>query len=109
MIDITGVDPVKFVKTVYALSKPQGLGLLHYQPGELSDEDARRCIVGEGDDARISMDYVRGRACKMTAWHENGRLVIRDKWFDHTDEQLHALLDAVGLDGVALLAQRKAA
>jgi hypothetical protein len=32
-IDITGVDMVEFVKKVYELSLPQGMGFLHYQEG----------------------------------------------------------------------------
>jgi hypothetical protein len=30
MIDITGVDLVKFAQKVYALSVPRGLGFLHH-------------------------------------------------------------------------------
>lgn len=92
MIDITGTDLVKFAQEVYALSQPQGLGIVHYRAGELDAETARRLVdEGKGRIA-LSMDYVRGRACKMTVYKQDGRLEIRERWFDHSDEQLTELL-----------------
>ena len=44
MIDITGVDLRKFVQMVYALSRPLGLGYLHYTPMPLSEEEINRAI-----------------------------------------------------------------
>lgn len=97
-IDITGIDLKEFVKEVYALSKPQGMGILHYQEGELSDTDAQEIIEKFKNSERIaiSMDYVRGRACKMTVWKENGKLLIVDNWYDHSDLQFEALLKKFG-------------
>ena len=46
MIDITEIDLVEFVKRVYDLSKPQGLGFLHYEAGQLSTDEAKK-IVGK--------------------------------------------------------------
>ena len=97
MIDITGVDLIKFVKKAYELSKPLGLGLLHYTPEPLSDEEAKECII----KGEVGMDYVKGRSCKMRARFDDGRLLIRDKWFDHTDVQLTELLDHVGIQHIA--------
>jgi hypothetical protein len=37
MIDISGIDLVKFAQAVYELSKPQGLGFLHFSPGPLEE------------------------------------------------------------------------
>ena len=96
MIDITGVDLRKFVQEVYARSSPQGLGMLHYQDGGLPDAEADAIIARSKDDKRIavSMDYVRGRSCKMVVFRHGDKLEIRDAWFDHTDAALNALLQA---------------
>lgn len=94
MIDVTSVDMMKFVQKVYELSQPQGMGMIHYQPGGLSDEEVKSFIQPDGT---VSMDYVKGRACKMHTRKDEGRLVIGDKWYDHTDEQLAELLESVGL------------
>ena len=91
MIDITGIDLIEFVKKTYELSSPQGLGFLHAKDGGLTDEEAKSFINKKGDIA-ISMDYVHGRACKMNVLRKEGRLEIRDTWYDHTDSQLNKLL-----------------
>lgn len=97
MIDITGVDLVKFVKNVYDLSRPVGMGFLHFTPGPLSDDDAQRCIMPAGGSLVVSMDYVHGRGCKMSVWRKLNRLEIDDAWYDHTDAQLQELLAHVGV------------
>ncbi len=98
MIDITSVDLKKFVKEVYALSAPAGLGFLHFKPGELSDEDAQ-AVIDRGDDRiAASMDYVNGRGCKMTVFRNpHGKLEIGDSWFDHSPHQLDDLLERCGI------------
>lgn len=96
MIDITGVDLVKFVQKVYELSVPQGLGRSHFTPEPLTKEEAKRLINENAGpyDCVVDMDYIRGRACKMNVWKEGGRFYIRDSWYDHTDEQLYELLNS---------------
>jgi hypothetical protein len=98
MIDITGVDLPKFIKEVYALSVPAGLGFMHFRA--LTDDEAQRIIDREGDNGRIaaSMDYVNGRQCKMTIFRKlNGKLEINDSWSDHTSSQLDELLRRCGV------------
>lgn len=96
-IDITGVDPIKFIKEVYNLSVPQGLGFLHFEQGELTDDESRELLkVCEKDKQfYLYMDYIKGRACKMTVFRKEDKLFIRIPWFDHTDIQLKNLLKAV--------------
>ena len=103
-IEITGVDMPKFVKKVYDLSTPQGLGMLHYTPEPLSDEIAEK-IAKDGDHSdmgfpshktegvALRMDYVQGRACKMTVLRKDNKLYIPNTWYDHTDAQLKELLE----------------
>jgi hypothetical protein len=101
MIDLTNVDMVKFVQKVYDLSQPQGMGMMHFVAGPLSEEDAKRYIDTDG---HVSMDYVSGRACKMHTRIQDGRMVMNDRWYDHSDEQLAELLAHLGItatDGTA--------
>ena len=108
-VEITGVDMKKFVKKVYDLSQPQGLGMLHFTPEPMSDELAEQ-IVGIGDHndmgfpshktdgIALRMDYVGGRACKMTVHQKEGKLFIPKAWYDHTDSQLKKLLEHCGIN-----------
>lgn len=93
MIDITGVKLIEFAKKVYEFSVPQGMGILHFNPAPLTDEEADRCVALEGRSA-LSMDYVNGRACKMHVRREKeGKLTISDTWYDHTDRIFEQLLN----------------
>ena len=100
MIEITGTDLTKFAQEVYDLSKPQGLGFPHFTPAPLSDDDAVKLRGMEKPDGAIalSMDYVHGRACKMTVWREDGKLYIRDTWYDHGPSLLRELLKRIGVE-----------
>jgi len=100
-IEITGVNLKTLVKIAYGLSQPQGLGHFHYQKGDLSDEDIEAIVKGGEEDLEfiaVSMDYVKGRAVKLTVRRDDGRLSIPNKWFDHTDAQLRDLLTLCGFD-----------
>ena len=94
MIDVTNVNMVEFVKKAYELSRPQGMGMMHFKPGPLSDAAAQELIQ---EDGTASMDYVLGRACKMHVHNRDGRLMINDSWFDHSDAQFDELLEHVGI------------
>ena len=99
-IDVTGIDLVKFVQAVYRISKPQGMGILHYKAGELSEEDAKAIVKRDetSSTCALSMDYVHGRACKMGVRREpDNRLSISDRWYDHTSQDLQDLLGELGI------------
>lgn len=93
-IEITGCNLIALVKKAYALSRPQGLGHLHYREGELSDEQAQQIINTPGG---IDMDYVHGRAVKFWVKYEGDRMFVPKRWYDHTDAQLRELLTSVGI------------
>ena len=97
MIDITGVDLIAFVKGVYGLSRPQGLGFLHFEDGGLSDEEAQNIVRVDDPRMPVHMDYVKGRACKMRVYKEGDKLYIYDSWHDHSPDQLRALLEGLGV------------
>ncbi len=101
-IDVTNVNHVEFIKEVYNLSSPQGMGFLHYQSEALTDEEAKEILkVWEYDrQFFLHMDYVRGRACKMTIFRGKSKLFIQTPWYDHDDSQLKELLKRVLLNQV---------
>lgn len=97
-IDITGVDLRTLIKSAYAHSQPQGLGMLHYEPGELEDEMVD-LILERGNDRRpVDLDYVKGRSLKFTVFKENDRLYVRSYWYDHSPSQLKSVLQDAGVD-----------
>lgn len=93
-IEITGCDLIALVKKAYALSRPQGLGFMHFREGELSDEEAKSIV---NNPRGISLDYVHGRAVKFWIKYEGDRMFVPKSWYDHTDEQLRELLTSVGV------------
>ena len=96
-LDVTFVDPIKFIKKVYDLSISQGLGFLHFEEGGLTNLEAQKILdIWEKDKQfYLSMDYIKGRACKMIVFREGNKLFIRVPWYDHTDRQLKILLKSV--------------
>jgi len=97
MIDITDVNLVEFAQKVYELSSPQGMGFLHYTDKPLTKEEAQSLIDEHGHWA-LNMDYVKGRACKMTVGRKDGRLLISNSWYDHTDRIFQQLLNHFGIE-----------
>jgi len=94
------VDMRLLIKTVYDLSKPQGLGFMHYNENDaLTDEECDKIIDTFKDDKRLalSLDYLKGRSCKfhVNRIKDSDELEIYDKWYDHNDEQLATLLQKI--------------
>lgn len=93
-IDISNVDLKQFVKDVYELSSPQGFGFLHFKQEGLTDEEIDDILLNSSSRKNtIYMDYIHGRACKMTIFEKNGKRLIYTPWYDHTDDQLKELLN----------------
>ena len=91
MIEVTGIDLKQFAKDVYDLSVPQGLGFLRFEKGGLQDDVAEKLVFRE-PLYPLNMDYVHGRACKMTVRKDGEKLFIDNTWYDHTDDQFKELL-----------------
>lgn len=102
MIDLTGVNLVLLVQQAYVLSQPRGLGFLHHVAGDvLSDHDAAALIAESGSRSiAVNLDYVKGRGCKLVVFRRGDRLEMNDAWYDHTAEQLAALLKVVKPEAV---------
>lgn len=92
MIDVTDLNLRKLVANAYNLSVPVGLGFLHATDQPLSEGEIDSLIREESRNI-VSMDYVNGRQCKFNVVKENDKLMISDKWYDHTDSQLETLLE----------------
>ena len=81
----------KVIAKAFDLSNPQGMGFLHFKPGGIP-EDVLNGILARADESEnpyrkdISLDYVQGRAVKLSIrydegsqqWHLEG-----DSWYDH--------------------------
>jgi len=101
-IDVTGVDIKELIKKAYELSKPQGLGFLHYTPGELTEEEVNDILAKSVSNSRynkgLHLDYVKGRSLKFHMFQEeDDRVYIYSPWYDHSDAQLKELLDHFGI------------
>ena len=94
MIEVTGSKLTDIAKAAYDLSYPMGMGFLHYEEGSLTDEEAEYLIT-DGKNIPLSMDYVKGRACKLTVFKDGDKLYIDESWYDHSDEQLQNLLSRI--------------
>lgn len=81
------------IKAAYDLSRPVGMGFMHYQPGGLTDEEAQSLVQPNG---RVRMDYVKGRCCKFKINDKGTHLEIFDPWHDHSAEDLEELLRRIG-------------
>jgi hypothetical protein len=81
-IEVTGVPLEALVRAAYRPSRPQGLGFINYQDGDLTDAEVAE-IIGRGNEhTPISMDYVKGRSCKFHVRRDGERLFIGTSWYD---------------------------
>ena len=67
LIDITGVPKQYIIEAAYRESRPMGMGYLHFQEGEISKGHLEMILEME-DRNGIHMDYVSGRAVKLTIY-----------------------------------------
>ena len=98
LFDESKLDAV--IRAAYDLSRPQGLGFLQATQGPL-DEEALTDIKALGSSQYAAgMDYVRGRAVKLTVRRDGDKLYIdADQWLDHSMSDLQELAARAGLDG----------
>lgn len=98
-INVTGVSLRAFVTAAFDLSPNPRLQHLGLAPRQISEELLDRIQADfdegaqEGRLRALHLDYVDGRGCKMSMWRDDdGQLYIRDTWYDHTEQDLAALL-----------------
>lgn len=61
MIDISKLDKADVLRVLYNNARPQGMGYLHFVPGDMSKEEAR-LIIKSG---QTYFDYLKGRVMKV--------------------------------------------
>lgn len=89
-----------FIRKAYAMSKPQGMGFLHFEEGELSDADLLN-IMEHAQCGSIHLDYVKGRSVKLFLQRDKGSKDYSfgyfqpDPWYDHSMEQFEELLQVL--------------
>jgi hypothetical protein len=92
------ISLVKVLQAAYDLSIPAGMGVFHFKPGPLSDNEASEIIAMSMTDGGINFDYIKGRGLKLFIRKEtDGSFSIGDAWYDHTDAQLKNLLKVLGV------------
>lgn len=67
MIDITGLNKAEVLAALYNNSKPQGLGFLHYDPSDMTVEQAEEILKQTTD-----LDYLKGRVMKVNLSSDTG-------------------------------------
>ena len=91
----------KLVQTIYDLSKPQGMGFLHFTAEPMTDEQAEAIVksASKSTGSALYLDYVPGRACKMSVHRDDEGLYINGpSWYDHGEHALKELCRRAGLD-----------
>jgi hypothetical protein len=70
-VDIKGLDKVKVLQALYNAKAPMGMGMLHYNPEPMADDEAKRVIeyhtfpADESGPESCYFDYVAGRPLKV--------------------------------------------
>ena len=59
-IDISGLEKSAVLQALYNNAIPLGMGVVHYIPGELSDEQAKNIL-----EKTCNFDYLHGRVLKV--------------------------------------------
>jgi hypothetical protein len=97
-LDVSGASLTELIKAAYALSVPRGLGFLHAEEGELSDAEAS--ALANFRPTGVSLDYVKGRACKFHVIVRGGKHYTPARWYDHNAEDTERLLKRLGLERI---------
>lgn len=59
-VDGNAIDRVEALRALYAASKPQGMGFIHFRPGGLTRQEAEQALSESS-----YIDYLRGRVIKV--------------------------------------------
>jgi hypothetical protein len=60
MISIVEMDKAEVLAALYNRAKPQGMGFLHYEPKDMSTDEAAEILAGQQ-----RFDYLKGRVMKV--------------------------------------------
>ena len=59
-MNIKGLSKPKILAALYNNSKPQGMGILHFDPKPMTEEEAANLL-----ESRTYFDYLKGRVMKI--------------------------------------------
>ncbi len=65
MVDISGLKPTAVLMALYDRAKPQGLGMLHFDPMPMTEEEATDLLARWPSGEKPYFDYVHGRVMKV--------------------------------------------
>jgi hypothetical protein len=66
MIDIKGKSKADVLAALYNASKPQGMGILHFNPTPWSEQDAQTFLDANWTPGTpLRFDYLKGRVMKV--------------------------------------------
>lgn len=72
MIDLTGLDKAAVLAALYNGSRPLGMGRLHFDPADMTIEEARALLADPEPTSdigfsrkRMDFDYLKGRVMKV--------------------------------------------
>ena len=84
------------VRAAYDLSRPQGMGYLHFDEKPMTKGQAEQVIASSQRGNRVSLDYVSGRAVKLSIFRDDAGWFLEDngRWFDHSASAWVSLKDA---------------
>lgn len=78
-IEIKGIDKAELLAALYNGTRPQGMGVLHARPGDMTAAEART-LIGDAPEPRTGwFDYVHGRPIKVGF---KGDMLLRADLYD---------------------------
>lgn len=89
MIGLTNYNKADVLTVLYNCSKPQGLGILHYEDKEMTREEAQKLL-----DEQTYFDYLKGCVMKIDLSGDmlDPRLYDRDNGFGAAERAISTLL-----------------
>lgn len=73
-IDISQYDKADVLRVLYDNAQPQGLGFLHYRPGNMSPDEAQQILA-----QTTYFDYLAGRVMKVDLSGDTLRVDLYDR------------------------------
>ncbi len=101
MIDVTGIDLLKFAKDVFDITPVGGkVGMIGGKIQALTDKEAQKLIDEYIYDEKIALSVMKihGRDCRMTVYRSDNSLLIESNWLGHSSEDLQELLNRHGIN-----------
>lgn len=98
----TAIDPRVIVKAAFSASRPQGLGMLHHRPDDLTEAELDTVMAIYRRDGTIRIDYLRGRSMKFDLFYdaETADFYFDLDWYDHGRHAAEQLMRNVDLPDV---------